>query len=268
MILVDTDILQLIEDKALYSDDLSIEEMRKAVGAISYDLHTANYTNNETIASESCKLLPGESVFVACKDIVNLPGNIAARVVLRNSRIRQGFTLDAPMYQPGHHTRVFFRITNVSNHAIALPVGGEYASIQFEKLEKAPAHPYNGTFQNEMNYKDMGKYSTGYKKEMRRLKEKLSAVKNLERTVYTNIVTLMSIFIALFSIINVNIDLAFAENIERTRLIITNLVTIGSIAFLVSLTQLCIAHKRKRPIWIGVIVLSALMLAGVAIFAG
>ena len=260
MMMVDTDIRQLIDCGVLYSDELSSDEMAGSVGAISYDLHNLNYANNESRGCASCRLLPGESVFVACKEIVNLPCDISAQIHLRNSRIRQGFTLDAPVYQPGHHTRIFFRITNVSNQAIDLPAGGEFASIHFEKLDHAPAVPYSGAFQNEMDYRDMGKYTTGYKKEMRKLNEKISAVKHLERNIYTNIITLMSIFIALFSIININIDLAFAPTIERTRMLVSNLATVGSIAFLVSLIQMCISRKGKRRVWICVMILSLTML--------
>lgn len=267
MMMVDTDILQLIDNNVLYGHDISEDEMRNAVGAISYDLHTLNYTNNETVASDSCKLLPGESVFVACKEIVNLPGDISASIILRNSRIRQGFMLDAPVYQPGHHTRVFYRITNVSKCALDLRPDSDFASIQFEKLDHAPSKPYNGAFQGEMGYSDMGKYTSQYKKEMSRLDEKMDEIKHLERNIYTNIITLMSIFIALFSIININVDLAFAPTVERSRLLISNLVTIGSIAFLVSLIQLCFARKGKRGIWIAILILAIAILAGVALFA-
>lgn len=265
--MIDTEILQLVASRVLYSDELSADEIRLSVGAIGCDLHTRNYTNNETVACDSCQLLPGESVFVACKEIVNLPGDIAARIVLRNSRIRQGFSLDAPVYQPGHHTRLFYRLTNVSKCALELPVGGEFASVIFEKLSHAPMRPYNGTFQGEMSYSDMGKYTSQYKKQMSALDEKMDEIKHLERNIYANIITLMSIFIALFSIININVDLAFAAAVERSRLLISNLVTIGSIAFLVSLIQLCFARMGKRWIWISILILAVALLIGVAVFA-
>lgn len=266
MIMVDTNILQLIDDKVLYSNDMKIEDMKDSVGAISYDLHTLSYTNNEIVSSDSCKLLPGESVFVACKEIINLPNDVAARIVLRNSRIRQGFTLDAPFYQPGHHTRVFYRITNISKCALDLSPDSCFAQIQFEKLKIAPNKPYSGTFQGEMGYSDMGEYTSKYKKEMSRIDEKMDEIKHLERNIYANIITLMSIFIALFSIININVDLAFAADVERSRLLTSNLITIGSIAFLVSLTQLCFSKKEKRGIWVAILVIAILILIGTTLF--
>lgn len=266
MMMVDTDIRQLIQSGVLYSDELGQDEMLESIGAISYDLHIRNYTNNESVAFDSCQLLPGESVFVASKEIVNLPNDLAARIVLRNSRIRQGFMLDAPVYQPGHHTRIFFRVTNVSKCALDLDSGG-LAQIQFEKLDHAPEKPYSGTFQGEMAYSDMGKYTSQYRKEMTRIDEKMGEIKHLERNIYANIITLMSIFIALFSIININVDLAFAPTVERSRLVISNLVTIGSIAFLVSLIQLCFARREKRAVWIWILIFAIALLIGTAIFA-
>lgn len=268
MILVDTDIRKMVENGSLYCENgLSHDDMVRSIQAIAYDLHTNSYTRSKEVNFETCILAPGESVFVACKEIVKMPADVAGKIILRNSRIRQGLSLDAPVYQPGHHTRLFFRITNVSNAAIALTKDSSFASIMFEKLTSIPEKHYDGTFQGEMTYKDLADYDSEYSKEMNKFDEKVDEIKHLERNVYTNIITLMSIFIALFSIINVNIDLAFAENVERTRLIITNLVTVGSIAFLVSLTQLCLAHKSKRTVWIVMTIISVIILAGVALFA-
>ena len=122
---------------------------------------------------------------------------------------------------------------------------------------------YNGAFQNEMVYSDMADYTAKYKQEITDLDHKLDEVKHLEKNIYTNTITWMSIFIALFSLINVNVDLAFAESVDQLRLLVSNLVTIGSISFLVSLIQLCFARKNLLWIWVGLLVVSLLIL-GVA----
>lgn len=80
---------------------------------MSYDLTTDYFYVGGGRAS-SAKLMPGDSAFVVAKEIVALPDDLAARALLRNSRIRQGLSLDAPLYFPGHKTAVFFRVTNVS----------------------------------------------------------------------------------------------------------------------------------------------------------
>lgn len=266
MLLVDTDILKLIDDRILSSDSASTEEMKKSVGPVSYDLHALNYVNGGSVPVDALKLLPGESVFVACQESIHLTGDLSARICLRNARIRQGYTLDAPVYQPGHNTRVFFRLTNVSRSVLRLERGGCFAQIQFERLDHAPAHPYSGAFQNEIAFSDMGKYTSEYREEIERADEKLDEIRHMERNIYANIITLMSIFIALFSIINVNVDLAFAANVERSRLLVSNLVTIGSIAFLVSLAQLCLSRRGRRGVWIAILACSIALLVGVAVF--
>ena len=98
---------------------------------------------------------------------------------------------------------------------------------------------------------------------MTTLEEKADSIKHLERNIYSNIITLMTIFIALFSLINVNIELAYAEVIERQRMIVFNLTTIGSIAFLVSLIQMCFAHKKG--IWVGILLVISLVILGLAV---
>ena len=35
-------------------------------------------------------------------EVIHLPGTLAARVMLRSSRIRQGLSLSAPLCFPGH----------------------------------------------------------------------------------------------------------------------------------------------------------------------
>ena len=131
----------------------------------------------------------------------------------------------------------------------------------FERLASAPANPYHGTFQGEIAYKDMADYSCKYKEEMTVIEDKMNEVKHLEKNIYTNTITLMSIFIALFSLINVNVDIALAGEADLLRVIISNLVTIGSISFLVSLIQLCFSPKDKRNVWGAMLVVSLAILA-------
>ena len=252
MTLVDTDIRKLISDGILAAGDdtLSAKAMAGSVHAISYDLHTRSFVNNETVNMDECRLAPGESVFVSTKEIVHLPNDLIARIVIRNSRLRQGLSLEAPVYQPGHETRIFFRLTNVNNKAVDLGIHSGYAAVMFERLDNAPEKPYSGEFQNEMAYSDMAGYTAKYKEELVNIDGKIDEIKHLEKNIYTNTITWMSIFIALFSLINVNVDLAFAQDVDQLRLIVSNLVTVGSISFLVSLIQLCFAHnKRTYGIW-------------------
>lgn len=269
MTMVDTDIRTLISEGVLYSGDdtLSSKELSESVHAISYDLHTRSFVNNETVNVNECRLEPGESTFVSTKEIVRMPNTLVARIVIRNSRLRQGLSLEAPVYQPGHHTRIFFRLTNVSSKAITLNSDNGYAAIMFERLDHAPESPYAGAFQGEMTYSDMASYSAKYKPEITAIDKKIDEVKHLEKNIYTNTITWMSIFIALFSLINVNIGSSLSGAADVKHLVLSNLATIGSISFLVSIIQLCFPRRKTLAVWIPLLVVSVGILIGAAFIA-
>ena len=136
-----------------------------SIGPLSYDLSTREfYTDDEALASVS--LAPGESVFVGSEETIDLPSNLACRVMLRNSRIRQGLHLDAPLYFPGHKTRVFFRMTNVSANTIALDREKGPSSIAFEEVQGV-THPYEGAFSEEFDFRGMGDYRDIYRDDVK-----------------------------------------------------------------------------------------------------
>lgn len=72
--------------------------------------------------------------------------------LLRNSRIRQGLSLDAPLYFPGHGTRLFYRVTNVSGGTITLDKSKGIAQVAFQHVEGTVAHPYHGAFSDELDF--------------------------------------------------------------------------------------------------------------------
>ena len=97
-----------------------------AIGPVSYDLTARQFhllKNGEAESKVKIELLPLESVFVSTEETINLPANLSAVVNIRNSKLRQGLNLESPIYYPGHHTRVFFRLTNFSNEKIILSAG-------------------------------------------------------------------------------------------------------------------------------------------------
>ena len=106
MLLSDGEIRELIEQDVLVNAD------KNNVGTITCDLRTKRFVFSDGSSRASCKLQHGDSAFVECVEGVQLPYTIAARVLLKNSRIREGLTLDAPLYFPGHRTVVYYRVTN------------------------------------------------------------------------------------------------------------------------------------------------------------
>ena len=62
-----------------------------------------------------------------------------------------------------------------------------------------------------------------------------------ERRIYTNVLFLLAIFVAIFSIINVNVSLVGNSSVGLQTLLVFNLCTLGAIGFLITIarTQLC-----------------------------
>ncbi len=134
----------------------------RRVQAIGYDLTSALFHTADDRKETVIELKPMQSVFVQCCETINLPDDMAAQVTLRNSRIRQGLMLTAPVYQPGHKTVVYFRVMNVGAEPIRLQAGDGLATVIFERLESAVERPYQGAFQNESTYRGMGRYAEAF----------------------------------------------------------------------------------------------------------
>lgn len=190
-------------------------------------------------------LNPGDSVFVQSIEEIHMPQDMIARVSLRNSRIREGLSLDAPVYYPGHETKVFFRVTNVSAQKIHIECAKGLSSIMFEKLEKKPDASYNGTFQSEMQFTDMASYTERYSAEISSLKKEEEKLESVESRLYSNVATILTIFVGIFSLINVNVGLVAQEAVSTGRLLLFNLATVASICVLTGLVQLIFPKKRR-----------------------
>ena len=148
-----------IEIKTLAESGLLENYVSQNIKSIGYDLRTKDFYDLDKNHMFECSLLPNETIFIGCIENINLPADIAARIILRNSRIRQGLQIEAPIYYPGHKTQVYFRVTNISKSMINLTLKDEIASITFEKLGKKPHDTYSGTFQEEITFKGMADYS-------------------------------------------------------------------------------------------------------------
>jgi len=225
----------------------------KRVTNIGYDLSTGFFCYDEKRAT-SCKLAPGACVFVQTKEEIRLPNNMYAQVVLRNKRIRQGLELSCPVYQPGHHTRVFFRLMNVSGSVIELDENDDFVTLMLYSLEKNVQNPYQGTFQSEFDFRDLGQYAPELAGEMTEIVKKVDDVRQIEKTIYGNVLAIMAVFVAVFSLINVNVSLV-AKAVEMSTLLTLNFVTIGSIATLIAVIQTCLPGKNpSKIVWMVCIV--------------
>lgn len=246
LLLVDHELKERIKNDGLLQD---IQENN--IFNIGYDLICDGFSRQPNDQADFYKLLPGESVFVRSKETLQLPTDLCAHVCLRNSRIRQGLSLEAPVYQPGHKTRVFFRITNISSSEITLYSGEGIASIFFELLHAQPDKPYNGTYQGEFNYTGMGQYAPQYVSQMKQVEDRLADLKNMEKSVYGNVVTLMTIFIGIFSLVNLNLTAAHSATWSMAELLMYNLCIIGGIFTLAGLIRVLVPplHHKSLPWW-------------------
>lgn len=243
MVLADKQIMEL-------KDALICPFDSKRVQNICYDLTAETFYSAPGDATDSKTLAPGDSVFVQTQERIMLPNNMIGIVNLRNSRIRQGLELSAPVYQPGHDTLVFFRVTNISHKAISLDNGAGIASMMFIELSENVDKPYAGTFQKEFDFKGMGAYTSSLSKQMTNIEEKVNDIKAIEKDIYGNILALMAIFVAIFSLVNVNVSLA-AQSVTEKMLLTLNFATVTSVGFLIAIINTVLpSGKHRVAVWI------------------
>ena len=237
MVLSDEKIRELISSHILEN------ALEDNIGPVSCDLTVDAFYTAEG-RSTSALLKPGDSVFVSSRETIHLPNDLTAKVLLKNSRIRQGLSLEAPLYFPGHETVVYFRITNISADSIELDTSRSIAQIIFEPVEGTVEHPYNGTFNKEFDFRGMANYSDIYKSEIRKIDSKADEVIGIEKRMYANVLALMAIFAAIFSLVNINVQ---ALSANSPIILTVNLATVGSFSFLVGLISLVV--KTDKKVW-------------------
>ena len=201
-----------------------------SVGPVSYDLATRGFYTRDGEA-ERVELMPGDSVFVGSEEVLHVPEAMAARVLLKNSRIRQGLALDAPLYFPGHVTRVYFRVTNVSADAIALDRSRPIAQVAFETVQDGAA--YDGAFAGEIDFRGLASYSDVLGPQVRELDAKRDEVAGIERRMYGNVLALFAVFAAIFTLVNVSAS-ALSDALTPAWLVTVDLMVIGGFSLLAS----------------------------------
>lgn len=120
----------------------------------SYDLRAnAFYSDGQKL--DAYPLEPGDSVIAESMEIIHFDRDTCGMVNIKNSRLRMVLMIDSPVYQPGHTTRIYFRITNLSNDTVPLASGDKYVMLLFEQLSQTPDHPYAGTFSDECSFQGL-----------------------------------------------------------------------------------------------------------------
>ena len=111
-------------------------------------------------------------------------------------------------------------------------------------------NPYAGAFSDEMDYSGLGKYKDIYQHEIREIEKKTENLKDLERSIYANVLVILTVFVALFSFLTTNISLLSA-NADASRFLIYNFVMLGCVSFLAALLNGAISFAKKQwALWV------------------
>jgi len=216
-------------------------------GTVSYDLTIEKIIvpDNNPSELDSYALRPGQTVFVSSEEVLTVPDDCICFVTLRNSCIRMGLDLSVPVYYPGHETRIFARITNISSNEIDLNKGDSVVSLMFNKLDHATEHPYRGKYEKQFDFSKVNEYRSTKLPEIKKLERTAENLKHAEHRIYTNVVTILTIFIGIFGLMNLNLNLAKSQMTMRY-LLVYNLVTMTGISLLVTLISLITNHENKK----------------------
>lgn len=268
MIKSQNDIYKLIDDGIIK------EGLKENAGVVSYDLRIKCFYADGGNTDEY-QLFPGNSVFVGSVECINLPENLVVTVLLRNRWIRKGLLLDAPMYFPGHSTRVFYRVTNLSGDIINLSQRDGLAQIIFQEVAGS-GRVYSGNYEDEFDFRGVGTfrlYEDGLaknekiEKNISSTKEQIlkseKKVEESEHRIYINVLALMSIIIAVLSISGI----AFKAD-DIGQLIVQVMLLSGSSALLFGLITTLVKQNPKfeKYHWAIWLIAAICMLIAVVIF--
>lgn len=192
------------------------------------------------------QLSPGSIVFVSTIEDICLPNNVVGTVVQRNSIIRRGLSVNAPVYLPGHHTKLFLRVQNLTQDDIELKKGDSIASLMFDELTNE-VEPYKGKYTDEFNYIGVGDFASDIPRPVL-IDKKIKNIEHIEKNLYEKVITILTIFVGIFSIINLNINF-LSKDIGLLLMVVYNLMTIGGLGMMIGFVGFILDHKRRVP-WI------------------
>lgn len=243
MILVDKNIRDLCSTGQLISEGYNPEN----INSISYDLTLGEFLDQK---NQSKELFPGNFIMIKTKEQLRIPDNITGRIGEKNSLLRSGLKVDGPQYQPGHVTYAFLRIQNTSDKVITLQKGMKIAQIYFEELKEIPDRPYNkqpgASFQNEDEYRGFGTYESAYKENIKSVQEVKDDIENLSHKIYGNVLTLMGVLVAIFSILSINYQAFVNADLSPRYVIVMNLSLAFCMAVMLGMVLILVNGWKKK----------------------
>ena len=239
---------------------------------ISYDLRIDYILSNDDRHDklDYFSLAPGATVFIASMENIKVPEDMFFKVIERYSSIRRGIAFESPVYIPGHYTKVFTRITNISNDIIELHKNDSVVSVMFYQLAQKVGEPYKGTYQGEFDFKKAGIYhdvpAPNVVKVKNEIEEKVNSVKDIEKKIYDHIMIIMTVFIAAFSLVNLNINFLSSSK-TLIDMLVYNLTFLGGLGILVTFISVIMEHvSTSVKVGLGVVSLALIAAALILVF--
>ena len=252
MILVDKEIKQR-------ADEIFQEGYCESnVTAISYDLHIQGIISGDELVKKYT-LRPGEVVFIKTKEKIKMPLDLMGRIGEKNSRMRQGLVVAGPHYYPGHCTYLYLRVQNITGGTVKIKEGDKIAQIFFEQLTDKPgtdyAHQPNASFNDEEEYRGLARYKDEYEDRMEKLKNVNKDLDEKINNIYTNILTIMGLFVSVFSLVMVNFTNITENNMTKEFIVPMNISLGIVITLFVGLLLIFVNKAKSRGFLIAYIVL-------------
>ena len=208
------------------------------------------YTNMNRYVIKS-----GGTVYVKGDISLNMPNDCVGKIVERNSVMRMGLEVSGPCYQPGHKSNVFIRVHNISASDITLNRGQGIAQIMFESLDKEPDTPYsndqNSSYNDEKNYTGVqGEWRGDWLEQIQKYNNKIEEIDNIESRIYGNIITIMGVFITMFSLLTFNFGAISEGSYGFDQILKIDLSLTLVLYILLGNISLIVNKRRKKSFYI------------------
>ena len=83
---------------------------------------------------EEYDLNPQQAIMVRCIEEISVPMDLMIKIENKNSLIRNGISIVAPVYNPGHRTPIYIRVENISSNIFKNYKRYAYCSTNFYKI--------------------------------------------------------------------------------------------------------------------------------------
>lgn len=260
MILVDKNIKELANNQKLIISGYNEDN----VNCISYDLTLDYCIDCIGEKHKELEIQPGETIFICTVEKLSIPLNMLGRIAEKNSRIRQGLVVSGPHYQPGHVTYAFLRVSNISSNVIVLKQGMKIAQIIFEELKQEPEISYNqqagASFNDEVEYRGLGNYEEEYAKQSKKVLDRQKEdIQNLSQNIYANVLTIMGVLVAIFSLISINYQAFTQVTITSGYIIVMNLTLALCIVIMMGIIFLFINKSEHKGFLLGYLIILTIL---------